>query len=28
LIDSNMLVEIEADAFLAPSHERPEPPAH
>ena len=28
LIDPNMLVEIEADAFLAPPHEKPEPPAH
>ena len=28
LIDPNMLVEIEADAFLAPSQEKPEPPSH
>jgi enamine deaminase RidA (YjgF/YER057c/UK114 family) len=28
LIDPAMLVEIEADAFLAPAHEKPEPPAH
>ena len=28
LIDPAMLVEIEADAFLAPAHESPEPPAH
>ena len=28
LIDANMLVEIEADAFLAPPQENPEPPAH
>jgi enamine deaminase RidA (YjgF/YER057c/UK114 family) len=28
LIDPNMLVEIEADAFLAPALESPEPPAH
>jgi enamine deaminase RidA (YjgF/YER057c/UK114 family) len=28
LIDPAMLVEIEADAFLAPPVEKPEPPAH
>ena len=28
LIDPNMIVEIEADAFIAPPLERPEPPAH
>jgi enamine deaminase RidA (YjgF/YER057c/UK114 family) len=28
LIDPNMLVEIEADALLAPVHDTPEPPAH
>lgn len=28
LIDPQMLVEIEADAFLAPPLENPEPPAH
>jgi enamine deaminase RidA (YjgF/YER057c/UK114 family) len=28
LIDPDMLVEIEADAFLAPPAENPEPPAH
>lgn len=28
LIDPEMLVEIEADAFLAPVQEKPEPPAH
>ena len=28
LIDPDMIVEIEADAFIAPPHERPEPPAH
>ena len=28
LIDPAMLVEIEADAFLAPPAEKPEPPAH
>jgi enamine deaminase RidA (YjgF/YER057c/UK114 family) len=28
LIDPNMLVEIEADAFLAPAMDKPEPPAH
>jgi len=28
LIDPKMLVEIEADAFIAPSIDRPEPPAH
>src|SRR5215213_5172887 len=26
LIDPKMLVEIEADAFIAPAHEKPEPP--
>ena len=28
LIDPDMLVEIEADAFIAPPLENPEPPAH
>jgi enamine deaminase RidA (YjgF/YER057c/UK114 family) len=28
LIDPNMLVEIEADAFIAPPADKPEPPAH
>jgi enamine deaminase RidA (YjgF/YER057c/UK114 family) len=28
LIDPEMLVEIEADAFLVPAQEKPEPPAH
>ena len=28
LIDRDMLVEIEADAFIAPPLENPEPPAH
>lgn len=28
LVDPDMIVEIEADAFLAPPLERPEPPAH
>ena len=28
LIDPQMLVEIEADAFIAPPMENPEPPAH
>jgi enamine deaminase RidA (YjgF/YER057c/UK114 family) len=28
LIDPDMLVEIEADAFIAPALENPEPPAH
>jgi enamine deaminase RidA (YjgF/YER057c/UK114 family) len=28
LIDPDMLVEIEADAFIAPSADKPEPPAH
>ena len=28
LIDPAMLVEIEADAFIAPPREHPEPPAH
>jgi len=28
LIDPAMLVEIEADAFLGPAHEKLEPPAH
>ena len=28
LIDPDMIVEIEADAFIAPPLERPEPPAH
>jgi enamine deaminase RidA (YjgF/YER057c/UK114 family) len=28
LIDPDMIVEIEADAFMAPPLERPEPPAH
>lgn len=28
LVDPDMLVEIEAEAFVASSHERPEPPTH
>jgi len=28
LIDSDMLVEVEADAFITPPLENPEPPAH
>jgi enamine deaminase RidA (YjgF/YER057c/UK114 family) len=28
LIDSDMLVEVEADAFITPPLDNPEPPAH